>query len=188
MSTYHHGDLRAAVLAAAAKIIEKEGPGGLSVREAARRAGVSHNAPYRHFPDRDALLAAIAAEGFELLKKAIENRSGREMGEAYVRFALEHPQRFRLMLGGQLPLDRYPELRARAQGTFGKLQEAFAGLGAEASFAAAAAWSLVHGLAHLILDGHFENSEDFVRKVLGAMRFAATRRAVNPEGSPSAGP
>jgi AcrR family transcriptional regulator len=168
MSTYHHGDLRASVLAAAGKLIEKEGLAGLSVREAARRAGVSHNAPYRHFPDRDALLAALATEGFSDLGKALENRSGR------VRFALGHPQRFRLMFGGQLALDRYPELRAQAEATHGRLTAAFAGLGAEAKFAAAAAWSLVHGLAQLILDGHLENDEGFVTRVIGAIRFAAS--------------
>jgi AcrR family transcriptional regulator len=188
MSTYHHGDLRAAVLTAASKMIEKEGLAGLSVREAARRAGVSHNAPYRHFPDRDALLAALAASGFEELGKALENRSGRELGEAYVRFALAHPQRFRLMFGGRLASDEYPELQAQAQATFGKLEKAFAGLGDEANFAAAAAWSLVHGLAQLLLDGHLQNNEAFVRKVLGAVRFAVARRPVNPEDSPSAGP
>ena len=165
MSTYHHGDLRAAVLTAAGKLIEKEGLSGLSVREAARRAGVSHNAPYRHFPDRDALLAALAAEGFARLEEALEKRSGRELGEAYVRFALANPQRFRLMFG-------YPEIRAQAQSTYRRLSAAFAGAGSEAKFAAAAAWSLVHGLSHLILDGHLENDEEFVRKVLGAMRIA----------------
>ena len=172
MTTYHHGDLRAAVLAAAGELIEKEGIAGLSIREAARRAGVSHNAPYRHFPDRDALLAALATQGFTELKEALENRSGRELGEAYVRFALAHPQRFRLMFGGLLALENYPELRAQAEATHGRLTSAFAELGAEAKFAAAAAWSLVHGLAYLILDGHLENSADFVKRVLGAIRLA----------------
>jgi AcrR family transcriptional regulator len=172
MTTYHHGDLRAAVLAAAAKIMEKEGLAGLSVREAARRAGVSHNAPYRHFPDRDALLAALAIEGFRELGKTLEGRSGRELGEAYVHYALQHPQRFRLMFGGQLVLARHGELRAQAEATYERLAKAFAGLGGEASFAAAAAWSLVHGLAQLILDGHLENNDEFVKKVLGAVRFA----------------
>jgi AcrR family transcriptional regulator len=174
MATYHHGDLRAAVLGAAGKILEKEGPAGLSVREAARRAGVSHNAPYRHFPDREALLAAVATEGFSLLQESLENRTGRELGEAYVRFALEHPQRFHLMFGGAIPAGKYPELQQHARATFATLQGAFAGLGTEAEFAAAAAWSLVHGLAQLMLDGHFQRDEAFVRKVLGAMRFAAT--------------
>jgi AcrR family transcriptional regulator len=172
MTTYHHGDLQAAVLAAAAKMIEKEGLAGLSVREAARRAGVSHNAPYRHFPDREALLAALAAEGFRELGKALDGQSGRELGQIYVRFALQHPQRFRLMFGGQLALHRHSELRAQAEATYERFAKAFAGLGSEASFAAAAAWALVQGLAQLILDGHLENNEAFVKKVLGAVRFA----------------
>lgn len=184
MSTYHHGDLRAAVLAAAGEIIEKEGLSGLSVREAARRAGVSHNAPYRHFPDRDALLAAIAAQGFELLGKAIETRSGREMGEAYVNFALEHPQRFRLMFGGQVSFDPFPELKARATATNERLRAAFTSLGAEAPFAAAAAWSLVHGVAQLMLGGHLEVNEALVKQVLGAVRFVVSARPVNPARSP----
>jgi AcrR family transcriptional regulator len=162
MTTYHHGDLRAAILEAAGRMIEKEGLKGLSVREAARRAGVSHNAPYRHFPDREALLAALAAEGFSRLTRALENRSGRELAEAYVGFALEQPQRFRLMFARRRA---HPDLQAR----FGA---AFAELGAGASLAGAAAWSLVHGLAQLLLDGHLENDEVFVRNVLNAVRFA----------------
>jgi len=161
VATYHHGDLRAALLAAAGKLIEKEGLAGLSVRDAARRAGVSHNAPYRHFPDRDALLAALVEEGFGQLEKALAGRSGRELGEAYVRFALAHPQRFRLMF-----------MTRQAAATYERFAKAFAGVGAEADLAAAAAWSLVHGLAHLVLDRHLRNDEDFVRKVLGAMRVA----------------
>ncbi|MGH2670418.1 MAG: hypothetical protein ACRDH5_15110, partial [bacterium] len=85
-------------------------------------------------------------------------------------------------------LDSYPELRAQARATHERLTIAFAGLGAEAKFTAAAAWSLVHGLAHLTLDGHLENDEDFARKVLGAIRFAAALRPITPAGSPSAAP
>src|SRR5919106_877381 len=157
MSTYHHGDLRAAVLTAAGKIIEKDGLAGLSVREAARRAGVSHNAPYRHFPHRQALLAALAAEGFSELGEALEGRSGREVGEAYVRFALERPQRFRLMFGGQLGL------QGQAKAAYEHVARAIAGIGGEMAYAPAAAWSLVHGLAQLLLEGHLENNEAFVR-------------------------
>ena len=143
-------------------MIEKEGLAGLSVREAARRAGVSHNAPYRHFADREALLEALVVEGFEQLNKALENRAGRELGEAYVAFALEHPERFRLMFAGTRP---NADLHAQ-------FAQSFAHLGADASAAGAAAWSLVHGLASLVLTGHLEDGDDFVRKVLGAMRFA----------------
>ena len=173
MSTYHHGDLRSAVLRASGKVLEKEGIAGLSLRDVARRAGVSHNAPYRHFPDRDALLAALAAEGFQLLAEAMRDHSGREMGEAYVRFALEHPQRFRLMFGGVIAFSKYPELRAAADGAYQSLVAAFKDL-PRPDLAAAGAWSLVHGLSHLLLDGHFAHADPrvFAKEVLGAVRFA----------------
>ena len=167
MATYHHGDLRAAVLSAAWELIESQGVARLSVREAARRAGVSHHAPYRHFAGRDALLDALVIEGFEQLEKAIEQRTGRELGEAYVAFALERPQRFRLMFSRA---GASADLQARFAGLF-------ATLGTDATAAGAAAWSLVHGLAALILEGRLENNEAFVRKVLGAMRFAAGPRS-----------
>src|SRR5690349_3579164 len=106
VSTYHHGDLRPALLKAAGRVLEKEGPAALSLRELARRAGVSHNAPYRHFADREALLAALAADGFRMLGEVLGVASSRHRGEAYVRFALEHPQLFRLMFGGHLSNSR----------------------------------------------------------------------------------
>src|ERR1041384_987611 len=96
LASYHHGDLRQAVLRKAGEVLEKEGVDALSLREVARRAGVSHNAPYRHFPDRDSLLVALVEEGFQMLLDALARRPRREMGEAYVDFALAHPQRFRL--------------------------------------------------------------------------------------------
>lgn len=180
MSTYHHGDLRAAVLQAASKILEKHGISGLSLREAARRAGVSHNAPYRHFPDRESLLAAIAAAGFVMLGEALKSSSGKAMGEAYVRFALGHPQRFRLMFGASLAVEKYPELREAADRAYQALVDSFRphADAQQAQIAAAAAWSLVHGLSHLILDGHFAQAqrdaagtENFVRQVLGGVRY-----------------
>lgn len=101
------------------------------------------------------------------------------MGLGYVEFALTHPHRFRLMFGGQLRFDQYPALRAQAEDNFADLQGAFASLGADAPFAAAAAWSLVHGLAGLILDGRFERgvrenggAAAFAKKVLGSVRVA----------------
>ena len=173
MSTYHHGDLRSALLCASGKVLEKEGISGLSLRDVARRAGVSHNAPYRHFPDRDALLAALAAEGFERLGEAMGAHTGREMGEAYVNFALEHPQRFRLMFGGVLNFGKYPELRTAADSAYQLLVLAFKDL-PRPELAAAGAWALVHGLSHLLLDGHFAQADPkaFAREVLAAVRFA----------------
>jgi AcrR family transcriptional regulator len=177
MSTYHHGDLPPALLKAAGKILEKEGIAGLSLRELARRAGVSHSAPYRHFPDRDALLAALATEGFALLRERLESKAGPESAAAYVRFALDNPQRFRLMFGGQIAYDRYPGLREQANAAYAGLEKQFSQYGSEAGIAAAAAWSLVHGLSHLLLDGHFPEdrkagADAFVRRVIGAVRFS----------------
>ena len=148
------------MLEAAGTLIEKEGLAGLSVREAARRAGVSHNAPYRHFADREALLEGLAQEGIEQLEQALAGLSGRELGEAYVRFARAHPQRFRLMF-----IRRRDAMHQR-------FAQAFVGFGTDAQVAGAAAWSLVHGLACLVLDGQLRGDDEFVAKVLGAMRFA----------------
>jgi AcrR family transcriptional regulator len=177
--SYHHGELRPALLAAARKMLEKDGPGALSLRELARRAGVSHNAPYRHFSDREALLAALADDGFRQLADALAAAAGRAMGEAYVRFALEHPQLFRLMFGGHLRFSRHPGLAESASRTYEGLVAAFRAEGsiADPQMAGAAAWSLVHGLAHLLLDGHFAaqaaHRESFVKEVIGAVRFAS---------------
>jgi len=149
--------------------LEKEGLAALSLRDLARRAGVSHNAPYRHFPDRDSLLAALAAEGFQKLGEAMSAHSGREMGEAYVRFALDNPQRFRLMFGGRVPMGKYAELQPAAAASYAALVEAFKDH-PRPELAAAAAWALVHGLAHLKLDGHL--AAQSVADVIGAVRFA----------------
>ena len=177
MATYHHGDLRAAILRAAGRQLEKQGVGAVSLRAAARRAGVSHNAPYRHFPDREALLAALAAEGFRRLAETLAAGSARDTGEAYVRFALAHPNRFRLMFGGGLSLASHPGLRAGSQAAHEAFLSALVTLGiGDPARAAAAAWSLVHGLAQLLLEAHLRaepRSEEFVKDVLGAVRFAS---------------
>ncbi len=179
MPTYHHGDLRSALLAAAGEILEKQGLEALSLREAARRAGVSHNAPYRHFPDRNSLLAELAAQGFRELRQSLAGRQGRDMGEAYVRFALSQPNRFRLMFGGRLEPKRHAGLEAASRATNEALVAAFRAHPeiADAEKTAAAAWSLVHGLAQLLLDGHFPrqaaDAGAFVRDVIGAVRFAS---------------
>lgn len=180
--TYHHGDLRASILGAAAEVIEKQGIEALSVRAAARRAGVSHNAPYRHFPSKGALLSALAADGFarfgEALAAAERDGGLRARGEAYVRFALANPQRFRLMFSSGLRISDDASLREQAARAFGGLEQAIsAHTGQEAPYAAIAAWALVHGLSHLLLDQKLagasrEGVQEFVRSVLGAVRFA----------------
>jgi AcrR family transcriptional regulator len=183
---YHHGDLRISILQAAGEILEKEGLEAVTLREVARRAGVSHNAPSRHFPERETLLAALAGEGFaqlrEAQRQAVATNGARGLGEAYVRFALDHPQRFRLMFGGRVAISRHPALREAGLMTFNAVVEVMASRvpGPGARDAAVAAWSLVHGLAMLLLDDRIASAaragrgdEEFVRQVLGMIRFAA---------------
>jgi AcrR family transcriptional regulator len=180
-AAYHHGDLRPALLRAAEEVVKKQGLEALTLRDVARRAGVSHTAPYRHFKDRKALLAALAEDGFRALGKALEGTSGSEMGEAYVRFGLAHPARFRLMFGGRLQLSHHPGLREASGRAYDALLQAVSARQdlPDPEIAAAAAWSLVHGLANLLLDGHFERAtagdaglERFIKRVLGSVRFA----------------
>ena len=170
--SYHHGNLRRALIDAGLGLIEQEGAAALSLREAARRAGVSTAAPYRHFPSRKALLAAIAEEGFRLLGEEIRRAiaahgddPARRLGEAgiaYVLFAAAHPCHYNVMFGPELA-DRaaHPSLQAAADDASRVL------LGAILDYQAAGwmssrdptelvlgAWSSVHGLASLITSGH----------------------------------
>jgi len=185
--SYHHGNLPATLLRAAGKLLEKEGVEALTLRALTRQAGVSHAAPYRHFPDRESLLAALAAEGFAMLgaaQRVAASAGGlRGMGEAYVRFALDHPQRFRLMFGGLVPIAKHAALREIASKVFEGLSGALAARvpGARgAADASIAAWALVHGLAQLLMEDRVarsargERSEaQFIRDVISTTRFAA---------------
>ncbi|MGD1016388.1 MAG: TetR/AcrR family transcriptional regulator [Roseiarcus sp.] len=186
-STYHHGHLRPALIAAARLLLDEGGPDSVGLREAARRVGVSPTATYRHFRDKDALLASVAAEGFREFATALA-QAGREgqplsaMGAAYVDFALARPGMFRLMFSPLIAKrEAYPELREAADEAFAVLRrgvrsQAPQGEGVEA--AALAAWSLVHGLVHLILDGVLpkESAQVFKSAILappkGAPDFA----------------
>jgi AcrR family transcriptional regulator len=163
---YHHGDLRAALLRAGQALLGEVGPGQLTLREVARRAGVSHAAPYRHFASREALVEAIAAEGFRALTEALRGAvSGRRdprdrithLGVAYVRFALGHPGQVRNMFSG-LALRDPAALEGEAREAFGVLvaevrgaQRAGAIAGRDAVGGATTAWALCHGLALLLL-------------------------------------
>ncbi len=159
---YHHGDLRRALLDTALEAVGEQGPAALSLRDVARRAGVSHAAPTHHFRDKTALLTALAAEGWSLLADALgeataDGRDFAELGVAYVVFATSHPAHFAVMRAPGLARGDDPDLaaameRARAQLRAG-VRRFEAGSTRDTDTTALAAWSLVHGLAALILEG-----------------------------------
>ncbi|MFI7575148.1 TetR/AcrR family transcriptional regulator [Micromonospora sp. NPDC049497] len=158
---YHHGDLRRALLAAAVEAIGEAGPGALSLRDLARRAGVSHAAPAHHFGDKAGLLTAVAAQGFDLLADALRAADGGllEVGVAYVGFAVEHRAHFEVMFRSDLLRADDPELLAAQERSGAALHASVAGLPADRPTAsdpqgdALAAWSIVHGFATLWLAG-----------------------------------
>ena len=156
---YHHGDLRNALLQAAGALLRTGGIEAVSLREAARAAGVSHNAPYRHFPSREALLAALAAEGFRALRARVENAGGMRLsalGRAYVAFAVEERALFLLMFGSGLDRAAFPEVAEAGRAALAVLDRAASGReSAEGTVSAGTlrAWALAHGLAHLVADG-----------------------------------
>lgn len=173
---YHHGDLRDALLTAATAMLGETGPRGLSLREAARRAGVSTGAPYRHFKDKDELLTALATRGFLALDAALseadELAAGvaplerlRRLGVAYVEFAVAEPALFRLMFGELAPsTDASPELADAIRLAGAHLPRAAQHVQTELGDASTEditllAWSVVHGVASLYLDGHLRGFE-----------------------------
>ncbi|MET8189732.1 TetR/AcrR family transcriptional regulator [Streptomyces sp. NBC_01724] len=179
--TYHHGDLRRAVLTAALDVIRTEGPGALSLRDLARRAGVSHAAPAHHFKDRTGLLTAIAAEGYALFADALADAPDlRERGVRYVRFATGHPAHFQVMFQPELHRPDDPELLAAKARAAQALRAGVTGLpvegrGDDPRLAGIAAWSLAHGYATLLLSGNLNdplgdrNAEEVFRSLTGLL-------------------
>ena len=165
--SYHHGDLRNALLSAGEVLLQQHGPGGLSLREVARVAGVSHAAPYRHFRDKAALLQALAGRGYERLRDAIRAAAAQvphgpeqqliAAGIAYVRLAVDKPAITQLMFSGTLdPAQTGPS----GEAAFAALQDIIeAGIKAgvfrqrESRELALVAWTSMHGLAMLITAG-----------------------------------
>lgn len=161
---YHHGDLRAAVLSAAVDAITEHGPAGLSLRDLARRAGVSHAAPAHHFGDKAGVLTALAAEGYDLLADALsaaQQRTGSflEVGVAYIRFAVAHQAYFEVMFRPDLYHRDDAAVRAARERAGAALAAGVGSLdddrrtGTDPRVAGLAAWSLVHGFATLWLTG-----------------------------------
>lgn len=180
-------DLAGDLLSAAAKLIAERGPQGFSLREVARRARVSEAAPYWHFPSKEALLAAVAEQGFVGLAEAMAEvrervkdprRQLEELGVAYVRFALAHPSHLRIMFGPEIgDKAAHPSLHAAGERAFDLLVAAII----EAQHAghvrrgdprelAVSAWALVHGLSALLIDRQLQ---DRVRTARDAEHLAA---------------
>ncbi|WP_239160472.1 TetR/AcrR family transcriptional regulator [Virgisporangium ochraceum] len=174
---YHHGDLRRALLDAALALVAERGPAALSLREVARRAGVSHAAPAHHFANKAGLLTAIAAEGYRRLADALAGADDfQEKGVAYVVFATEHPAHFAVMRAPDLLRTDDADLVAAETAAAEQLR---AGANARMTrvdpAAPVAAWALVHGLASLLLEGNVrpeagETVESLARAVTGHLR------------------
>lgn len=181
--TYHHGDLRRALLDALERIVTERGVEGVSLRETARRAGVSHSAPAHHFGDLEGMLNAMAAEGYDMLGAAMEKAIGdvdatgaapaheylRALGSAYLHFATEHPAHydvmFRSVKGEDMDWESYQSTPAGAGAvaTFGplaviigKLVEAGVIAAENGRYAATMLWGMCHGIAALWIDGRLQ--------------------------------
>jgi AcrR family transcriptional regulator len=159
-------DLRRRILEAAAELLRTEGVGGLSMREVARRAGVTHQAPYHHFADREAIVAELVTGGFTMLADRLARandgaarlgarRALLDCGRAYVGFAMEQPGRFRIMFRPELcDPTRFPAAAQASERAYGELTRMVAlAHGAPDATLATLHWSMVHGLASLMVDG-----------------------------------
>lgn len=179
--SYHHGDLKAAILAQAAVLVAERGADGVSLRELARTAGVSHAAPAHHFTDRRGLFSALAAQGWRMLAAALAESTPEflDAALAYVRFAVEHPGHYEVMFDRSLVNPDDPELVA-AQAAAGA--ELAAGVGTlddarakeDPQAAGLAAWSLVHGFAMLWLNDAIDRDADAVATAQRVARMLFT--------------
>jgi AcrR family transcriptional regulator len=172
--SFHHGDLRWALVQGAMQLLEREGPLAVGLRAAARLAGVSQTAPYRHFADKDAMLAAVAEQGFRELGDRMAaaaggNRDPRAallaIGETYVTLASERPHLFRLMFGPEVAdKARCPNVKEAGLRAYQVLLDAIAAAQragvlckGDPTHIALAHWSCVHGLASLVVDGRLSD-------------------------------
>ena len=170
---YHHGNLKEALIAASLDILSKNGIEGLSLRNVARQIGVSHTAPYNHFPDKQALLAAISTAGYEqlyliLLDAFVKTKNTPaeiipEVAWAYLQFALENPAKFKLMFSGALEEERnHPDYEAISLKSIALFEEIILFCQEKGQLPAGNVeqiavklWSLVHGFTYLMLENQF---------------------------------
>ena len=204
---YHHGNLRKTLLDAAVKRIAKVGPRAFTLREVARQAKVSHNAPYRHFRDKEELLAAVAAEGFERLADSMIDAAkpaGHALhalllsGQGYVQFALRWPEHFSVMFDYCQNLEEFPDYAASGRRAFQVLLDKIVAAQhagqlppGDPNPLALTAWSMVHGIAKLAISGllPFQSQEgvlDFTAiatQALGQGLQKSKNTASSPAGS-----
>ncbi len=174
-TTYHHGDLKEALLAAALKLVKTKGVYSFTMNEACRIAQVSNGAPYRHFQDKDALLAELARRGFIEFNQALllsQNNAPlgsmerlRGMGYAYLQFAFDLPAQYQVMFGWRGRFDQFPELEAEARQGFAQLvkcvEECISAKTISSGnpiISSMIIWSVLHGLVKLTLDGIVSHS------------------------------
>jgi AcrR family transcriptional regulator len=196
---YHHGDLRRALIDAASRVLEAEGPSALSLRAVAREAGVSPAAPYHHFKDKSELLEAVAGEGWTLLDGAITKARAEaatpadaldEIGVAYVCFARENPAIYRVMYDTARDKEAFPDgMEGNEDSAYCKVRDTFIDAGAspndlqELELATTAAWCSAHGLAEMANFKQFQHLKDalggeaaFFRAVFKRLGLAASLR------------
>jgi AcrR family transcriptional regulator len=191
--TYHHGDLKRALTDAALGLVKEKGPKGFTLREVARRAGVSAAAPYRHFSDKAQLLAAVATQGFVQLHETLTasatdepnlTRQVLDSGRAYVRWAVTHPDYYQVMFGAELDKSDKPELLAAGARAFDDLldaivrcQEANLLPAGDPREIAGPTWSLLHGIALLTIGRDFshvgigDDPQELAERSLTALLF-----------------
>ena len=178
---YHHGNLQEVLLEAAIRLIAEVGPTAFTLREVARRAGVSHNAPYRHFQDKDDLLAAVATQGYGELTEAMLHAAEyqpnaldrlKHAGLAYVTFALRRPQHFTVMFDAPLSKHEHTEAAQASAQAFGTLVNFVKKCQDEGSLRsgdtlqlALLAWTMVHGIAKLAITGRlpYQNKAEILK-------------------------
>ncbi len=173
---YHHGDLKNALIKAGVEILSKEGIEGLSLRKVAQKAGVSHSAPYAHFPDKQSLIAAISTEGFHQLYAELDaailtyprnpKKQLQQGALAYVQFALNNTDTFKIMFSGVLEKEKdYPAFVEISSKTFDRVvdvvracQEAGVMSATSTEILAVAVWGQLHGIISLALEGQIPHT------------------------------
>lgn len=173
---YHHGDLKNALIKAGVELLSKDGAEGLSLRKVAQRAGVSHNAPYAHFSDKQSLIAAISTEGFKQLYDELDaivttykedpKRQLQEGAWTYAQFAIKNPEPFKIMFSSALEKEKeYPAFVEISHKTFQRVvdvvracQEAGILRSAPSELLAVSIWGQIHGIVSLLLEGQLSHT------------------------------